>query len=764
MSKKKDTPQGVTPPVPTNKPYAGTTFPQASTKTKTVVSQSGAKVVLKAMRPSFEAAPVLPLIERWLSLQQRSAERSRSVFALLKQARDYNPDASKAYDNILSLGTSDYEVHVYLANQTDTDGEAIVDTDGEELLRPFMVRMCSEYSGAWDELTGPADNNYPGLNTAIKMALGSLMTYGGACFEVELNEALDDIVDVYPVDATQIDFMMDPVTFRFVPGLMIQKYFTPLDPVRFRYVGKDPDPMLPAGRSPLLAILDTVFFQQQFLRELQAFSHFANNPRIDVKVIEAMAIEAIQETRPDLLEAGNQDALQQYLDGFLSDIQVQVQSLQADDALVHWDSVEANHIAPGGQGIPAKELFEIISLMMVSGTKQLPMLLGRTEGSTTTHATVQWQIFLEQIKDYQRCVQGLITWALNLYLRIKGVQSYATLTFNPHKTSDKLLDAQTLNININSFDTAVNNGWVTDDQAAVALFGHVAQGERKELAPAPPPESPPRSTPDHDHRMPNVNVAQYPGWLQRATHETMQDYQRWRGTQLSPKFSQAAAAIVSNQTALNKMSLENAGRWLYGQLNLDNSDRDVLKERLFEAGKRATELSIEEQLRAVRQPKRIKLGDQNLLSGIKDQVQTDAQSIIDTYNDDLYTATMTQVLGQNRAASDVVGAIHAALNNLVQWEAFRNSWKEAQVSLYETVTNVMAGIRAFFSHNEVSGQAEVYPYDAAESVCKDYVAANPYPDMATLLSQTTLPAHGNCPHYGRLISSGEVTGDLWTGE
>src|SRR5689334_20886008 len=112
------------------------------------------KTALRAIRPTFEAAPMLIPQQRLSSMNQRASSRSRQLFELLRQARDYNPDVAKAYDNIVSLGNSEYEVHVYQAGKVDSDGQPMIDVKGEALLRPFMVRMLSEYSGAWDETSG----------------------------------------------------------------------------------------------------------------------------------------------------------------------------------------------------------------------------------------------------------------------------------------------------------------------------------------------------------------------------------------------------------------------------------------------------------------------------------------------------------------------------------------------------------------------------------------------------------------------------------
>jgi hypothetical protein len=440
-------------------------------------------------RPTYQAAPILIPSQRFASMRQRTTTRSQSLLEMFRQARDFNPDVAKAVDNFITLCNPGYDLNCYFAKQQDEEGEPVVDEEGLRLLQQFAMRIHSEYSGAWDELSG-SESVYPGLDTMIDMVHLNIATQGAAAVEAELTEGLDDIVDIYPVDPSIVDFQMDPATNRLIPGLRYQSWFTPLDTTRFRYVGKDPEPLLPGGRSPLLAVLDTVFFQQQFMRELQALAHFTNSPRLDVKILEEVAVAALTQTRPDLMQAGMEDARQAYMDGFITDIKAEIEQLEADDAFVHWDSVEAQFITPKGVAIPVGDVMAAIDKMMIAGVKQLPLLLGRNEGATTTHATVQWSVFILQLGGYQRISRSLVTWAMNLYLRIQGRQSYATLDYHPHKTSDELLDAQADNLKTISWKLKVDQGWADNDEAANDLLGHDAVGD-----PVPPPAPPPAAVP-----------------------------------------------------------------------------------------------------------------------------------------------------------------------------------------------------------------------------------------------------------------------------
>lgn len=452
-------------------------LPEQQGKTK-LVGPSGSKLAVSAQRPTFEASPALLMNARLAVL--RPTARQRNLLEMIKQARDFNPDVALALDNIVTLAIPPYTIKVYQprAKGAADDTEPTIDTEGQRLVEMFAQRMFSEYSGTsvWDN-TGGQKGEYPGLTALQKMAVLMAATTGGAAAEVELTEALDDIVDVYPVEPSLVEFRTNPETNRIVPGVTYNGPFTMLDPIRFRYVSKDPDVYQPGGRSPFLAVLDTVFFYQQFMRDLQAVVHQNNVPRLDIKVLTETVAVTINSLYPHLNLPGQETARQIFIDGYLADLQNTINNLQADDAFIHWDNVETNYINPTGTAIPVPAIVAALDAQIVAATKQLPLLLGRNEGATTTHATVQWQVYVLKLSDYQRIANTLATWALNLYLRIQGRQSYAVLEYEKHKTSDEYLDAQTLNLKAVTWEIFVDRGWGDDDEAAQDLLGHDAVGK-----------------------------------------------------------------------------------------------------------------------------------------------------------------------------------------------------------------------------------------------------------------------------------------------
>lgn len=711
------------------------------------------KVALGAAgrRPTYEAAPILRNLTWLNSMSARMPQRTRATLEMLRQIRDFNPDVSKAVDNFVTLANPGYNIQVYFAKSEQDSTAPTLDLEGLRLIEQFATRIFGEYTGSFDMIGGSEKTNgYAGLNALIDMANLMVVTYGGFSLEVELNESLDDIVDVYPVDPSLIDFQIDPDTYRLVPGLKIQNAFTPLDQTRFRYVGKDPDVNQPGGRSPLLAVVDTVLFQQQFMRELQATIHMNNTPRMDISLLQESIANSIAVARPDLMLPGQENARAAYIQGMLADIQVTASELEPDDAFVHLDSVVTNYINPGTTSVSVDSVMAAIDKMIISATKQLPLLLGRNEGSTSTHASVQWQVFILNLRGIQRVSRALATWVLNLYLRIQGRNSYVSFEFEGHKTSDDLLTAQALDVNLNAYGIAVDRGWITDNEAAMSLFNHEANGVKLAPPPVQPAEpmplSPPRIMQD---RGVSDSVDQYPAWLQQINYDTLRVYRQWRANAITPKYD----IIERNTTAITDTDS------LYEHLKLTDTDQRSLNSILTRNGIHIAESTITEQIRAIGLKTTAKVTDPELLSILARNASENAKSIIDTYNTELRAA-----IGGFDESRGVISDLLDLLKRIIHWEDLRNQWKESQISLSETGQAVMESVNQFFTRNEVTGQAEIYPYTSTRDVCADYIKKNPYPDVKTALAQTNLPAHSNCPHIVRLVSTGQLQSDsLWSG-
>lgn len=409
------------------------------------------------------------------NLTNYRTREGRTVLETLRLVRDRDPDAAQAITNFLLLMGQGYRSRATTGKQ-DRDGNPIIDQRAQDYLSAFDARVGEEYGGGMDAL--------------IDVLNLTLVTQGAMAAELAVADDVSEIVDVHPVDPQDIVFKREPKTNRLMRGVQVgvgvkgadQAGFLELSPRQFRYVPLHPDVDSPYGRSPILAALTAIFFKVEVLEDLKAVVHNQGYPRIDVSVVRELVLNSVpgQYTHP-----GHEAELAAFVNAFMTQLQQQYQQLQPDDTFIHWDSVSVNYAAPAVGSLDIRSVIQILDNQIVSGLKQLPILLGRNEGATTTHATIQLRVYVLLIEALQRKTKRLIEWMHQTALQVAGYQARVTVEFDTHPVTDQVLEAQAFETNVRAWRDAIDLGLVTEDDAANALFGHTARGERRVVVPPP---------------------------------------------------------------------------------------------------------------------------------------------------------------------------------------------------------------------------------------------------------------------------------------
>ncbi len=428
-------------------------------RVRAIAARSPGKGLLPG-RPTA-AAGLSTFGQQDLALIARSYGSYRDVLETLRHIRDYNPDAALAVWNTLRLANPGHELSVYYA-APGPDGEEIEDVEGKALLEELCDRVGSEYGG--------------GVDTLIDVLNLTLMTQGAIAAEVELSQNVREVVDYCPVDPRWIDFARDEQTGKAVPVIASFGAVQRINPNQFRYIPLDPDVDGPHGRSPMWTVLEVVFFQQEVMRDLKAVMHNQGYPRIDVAVLEEIVV---QNTPEHLKAPGREEEFRVWVDGFLSDLQGTYNALHPDDTFIHWDWVKVAYVGASGNtgSLDVARVIQVIDTQMVAALKQLPVLLGRNEGATTTHATVQWQIYVASIEALQRRTKRMVEWLHNTALQVYGRQSYARVAFDEIRKVDRRAEAEAARIETETAMMQVRAGWIDNDEAAMAMVGHEAVGK-----------------------------------------------------------------------------------------------------------------------------------------------------------------------------------------------------------------------------------------------------------------------------------------------
>ncbi|WP_226888898.1 hypothetical protein [Paenibacillus polymyxa] len=173
-------------------------------------------------------------------------------------------------------------------------------------------------------------------------------------------------------------------------GLANKKIDTPT------FIYEEFDPMVddPYGRTPMLPVLQVVFFHLQVLADLKAVVLNQGYPRLDISMLE----EIMLKNMPNNLKSN------------------------PDDALVHWDSVKVEYLKGGNSGpmIDIKKLIDIIDTHMATSLKRPLTILSRHQGSTETYSSIDTQIYIKNVESARSVTKRFWQRAFSLSARVKG--------------------------------------------------------------------------------------------------------------------------------------------------------------------------------------------------------------------------------------------------------------------------------------------------------------------------------------------------------
>lgn len=381
---------------------------------------------------------------------ERNELRTKEVMDKLAIIRDINPDASMAIWNILRLANQGHEVEALTSNGK-------VHKGASNKLKEVAQSVGALYGGGADQL--------------INVLLMCAFTQGAIALEVELNDEITDVVDFHAIDPFTLHYRKNKETneLQLIQYLSSGEYKV-LNKEQVFYFPIDPEIGDPYGRSPMLPSLQSVMFQAGVLNDLKRVVHHQGYERFDIKVVE----EAIIENMPDQIKSSGPEAISNYVNSYIRDVQAQMNELEPDDDFFHTDSIEIDTAGGAKGSMDAGRVIDVINQQIVTSLKQLPILLGRNEGTTETHGSIQWQIYVSGIESIQRSVKRVLERAYNVYLQVKGYPLHARVTFNELQANDRLKEAQADKAETDLKITQVKQGWITNDEAALDAVGHEA--------------------------------------------------------------------------------------------------------------------------------------------------------------------------------------------------------------------------------------------------------------------------------------------------
>jgi len=382
------------------------------------------------------------------------ADKYRNPMRTLDLILDYNPDAALAVWNFLRMVNPGHTVTAF-----DNENRAEVDAEGTAML-----------AARTDSLSGAYGRDYGGgLDNLINLLTLTLASNGAIAGELELDETLIDVLDWSPVSPRVVTFLRHAETKHYDPAISMNGKYYLLPKDQFRYVPLDPRIGDPYGRCPLLPTLEATFFQVEMLRDLKMVAHTTGHPRVHFKVLKDIVLENAPER---YMNPGKEEELQEWVDGYLTALADAYNELKPDDAFFTWDSVEVAPLNAGKASFDLASLVKVVEHQVFAALKQLPIMMGRVEGTGLAHGSVQWQIYAETIEALQKVVGTLASWWATQTLRVWGRPSFAVIEFEGIRKADRLKEAQAHLIETTTVLQHFKLGLISHPEMAMKLVGH----------------------------------------------------------------------------------------------------------------------------------------------------------------------------------------------------------------------------------------------------------------------------------------------------
>jgi hypothetical protein len=386
--------------------------------------------------------------------------QSYTAEELLELLISVHPDVSYALYTYLRMGDTTLTFTAKKPNKNnDKSGQHVLD-ELKTMLNTPLPSPGYQHGRSLDK-----------LDTIQRMMV---MVRGACAGEVVLNEQCNDVIDIVPVDPALIWFRRESDTDRLTPWQYVKHprrqvgeewfgQYKKIDTPTFIYEEFDPMVDDPYGRTPMLPVLQVVFFHLQVLQDLKAVVHNQGYPRLDISMME----EIMLKNAPPSIQ-NNPAAQQKFLTERMGEVMTHFNSLNPDDTFVHWDSVKVEYLKGGSTGpmIDIKKLIDIIDTQMATSLKTLLTILSRHQGSTETYSSIDTQIYIKNVESARSVTKRFWQRAFAMSVRVKGTQTNIEVDYAPIDLRSENEIERDRRSKINNYVLAEKELYITPQEAA----------------------------------------------------------------------------------------------------------------------------------------------------------------------------------------------------------------------------------------------------------------------------------------------------------
>lgn len=393
-------------------------------------------------------------------LSDRQSSTSRELIMQLVKS---DPDASAALGSYLTTADISPVIRVL-----DVDGA--VDREGSKLVNTIIEILTTrrDYSKGFSQKRT--------LRAIAEDLRYMILCRGGICAEAVYDEQLNLSRIAIP-DIATFKFQ-EKESGVFIPWQVQAGEDKKMDiPTLFiQWYRKSPTDTY--GISPFTAGINTMAARQQVINDLYRIMQITGYPRMYAKVLEeVIAKSAPPEVRTDAKE------LRRYLRARRNEITGQLQSMRADQPMVHYDSVEIgimNDTKPG-MSVDIKQVIDTLNAQNQAGLKTMATVLGRGESGVNT-GTVEAQLFGKMAGSINKPIGEILSEVLTQALRFQGSESRVEVIYPEVDLRSELEMEAQKSMRTSRLRQELSDGIITDDEYHIAVHGRIRPDNSPELS------------------------------------------------------------------------------------------------------------------------------------------------------------------------------------------------------------------------------------------------------------------------------------------
>lgn len=177
--------------------------------------------------------------------------------------------------------------------------------------------------------------------------------------------------------------------------------------------------------STFVASINTIAARQQVINDLYRIMQKTGYPRLDIKVVE----EVLTKNAPASIKM-DPAGLKEWMNARLAEVRGAFENVRADQAVVHWDSVEPkilNDKNPG-MGVDISAVIETLNAQNQAGLKTMSTVIGRGTSGVNT-SSVEARIAAMNADELNQPVAEILTNMFSYILHSSGYQGFAEVRF-----------------------------------------------------------------------------------------------------------------------------------------------------------------------------------------------------------------------------------------------------------------------------------------------------------------------------------------------